>query len=109
MKLLAPTFLLKLVTLAFLAGLVVLLVWASADLPDRADPYAPANQHLSPELTEMTESEVVIPNLVSAILADFRGYDTLGETFVIFTAGLAVVLVLQRSRRVPEEEESSDE
>ena len=34
------------------------------------------------------------PNIVSAILADFRGYDTLGETFVIFTAGLAVLLVL---------------
>ena len=94
----------KLLMLTFLAGLVALLVWASADLPDRADPDAPANRHLSPELTEMTESEVVIPNLVSAILADFRSYDTLGETFVIFTAGLAVVLVLQRSRRVPEEE-----
>ncbi len=92
----------------FLAGLIALLIWASADLPDRADPQAPANQHLSPELTVMTESEVVIPNLVSAILADFRSYDTLGETFVIFTAGLAVVLVLQRSRRVPEEE-SPDE
>lgn len=92
----------------FLAVLIALLIWASADLPDRADPQARANQHLSPELTVMTESEVVIPNLVSAILADFRSYDTLGETFVIFTAGLAVVLVLQRSRRVPEEE-SSDE
>lgn len=98
----------KLLMLAFLAGLIALLVWASADLPDRADPLAPANQHLSPELTEKTESEVVIPNLVSAILADFRGYDTLGETFVIFTAGLAVVLVLQRSRRVPEEEDSDE-
>lgn len=98
----------RLLTLTFLAGLVALLVWASADLPDRADPNAPANVHLSPELTEMTESEVVIPNLVSAILADFRSYDTLGETFVIFTAGLAVVLVLQRSRRV-REEESPDE
>ena len=52
----------------------------------------------------MTKEEVEIPNLVSAILADFRSYDTLGETFVIFTAGLAVVLVLQRSRRVAEEE-----
>ena len=87
----------------FLAALIALLIWASADLPDRADPLAPANQHLSPELTELTESEVVIPNLVSAILADFRRYDTLGETFVIFTAGLAVLLVLQVSRRVPEE------
>ena len=88
----------------FLAGLIALLIWASADLPDRADPLAPANQHLSPELTELTETEVEIPNLVSAILADFRSYDTLGETFVIFTAGLAVVLVLQHSRRVREEE-----
>ncbi len=94
----------KLLTLTFLAGLVALLIWASADLPDRADPNAPANRHLSPELTTMTESEVVIPNIVSAILADFRSYDTLGETFVIFTAGLAVVLVLQRSRRETEEE-----
>ncbi len=98
----------KLLMLTFLAGLVALLVWASADLPDRADPDAPANRHLSPELTEMTESEVVIPNLVSAILADFRSYDTLGETFVIFTAGLAVVLVLQRSRRLPEEEDGDE-
>ena len=98
----------KLLMLAFLVGLAALFVWASADLPDRADPNAPANQHLSPELTEMTESEVVIPNLVSAILADFRSYDTLGETFVIFTAGLAIVLVLQRSRRV-RDEESGDE
>ncbi len=98
----------KLLMLAFLAGLVALLVWASTDLPDRAALDAPANQHLSPELTEMTESEVVIPNLVSAILADFRSYDTLGETFVIFTAGLAVVLVLQRSRRVPEEEDGDE-
>ncbi len=98
----------KLLTLTFLAGLVALLIWASADLPDRADPNAPANRHLSPELTTMTESEVVIPNIVSAILADFRSYDTLGETFVIFTAGLAVVLVLQRSRR-ESEEESGDE
>ncbi len=94
----------KLLTLTFLAGLVALLIWASADLPDRADPNAPANRHLSPELTTMTESEIVIPNIVSAILADFRSYDTLGETFVIFTAGLAVVLVLQRSRRESEGE-----
>ncbi len=89
----------KWLTFASLAGLLALLVWASADLPDRADPGAPANVHLSPEFTELTESEVAIPNLVSAVLADFRSYDTLGETFVIFTAGLAVLLVLQRGYR----------
>ena len=98
----------KVLMFEFLAALIALFIWASADLPNRADREAPANQHLSPELTVMTETEVVIPNLVSAILADFRSYDTLGETFVIFTAGLAVLLVLQHSRRVPEEE-SPDE
>ncbi len=97
----------KRVTLLFLIGLAALLVWASSDLPDRADPLAPANRHLSPELTELTEQEVEIPNMVSAVLADFRGYDTLGETFVIFTAGLAVLLVLQRSRRTPDDEEEA--
>jgi multicomponent Na+:H+ antiporter subunit B len=48
---------------------------------------------------ELTQEEIEIPNLVSAILADFRGYDTLGETVVIFTAGLAVLLVLMRGYR----------
>jgi len=98
---------LKRVTLLFLAALAALLVWASGDLPDRADPLAPANRHLSPELTELTETEVEIPNLVSAVLADFRGYDTLGETFVIFTAGLAALLALQRSRRVRDDDEEA--
>ena len=86
----------KWLTYAAAAGLMALFVYASADLPDRADPQAPANRHLAPEFIVLTEEEADIPNIVSAILADFRGYDTLGETTVIFTAGLAVLLVLQR-------------
>ena len=89
----------KWVTLAFLSSLLALFIYVSADLPDRADPDAPANVHLSPEFTELTEREIEIPNLVSAILADFRSYDTLGETVVIFTGGLAVLLVLMRGYR----------
>ena len=86
----------KWVTLAFLGGLLALFVYVSNDLPDRADPAAPANVHLAPEFVKLTEEEVQVPNLVTAILADFRGYDTLGETVVIFTGGLAVLLVLMR-------------
>ena len=86
----------KWLTLVFLAGFLALFIYVSDDLPDRADPNAPANVHLAPKLVELTESEIEIPNVVSAVLADFRGYDTLGETAVIFTAGLAVLLVLMR-------------
>ncbi len=87
----------------FLAGFVAIFVYASADLPDRGDLDAPASTHLSPEFVELTEEEIEIPNLVSAVLADFRGYDTLGETLVIFTAGLAVLLVLMRGYRRDEQ------
>lgn len=86
----------KWLTLAFLISFAGLFVYASADLPDRGDPHAPATEHLAPEFIALTDEEVEIPNIVSAILADFRGYDTLGETIVIFTAGLAVLLALQR-------------
>lgn len=89
----------KWLTLAFLTGFLALFIYVSLDLPDRADPNAPANVHLSPEFVELTESVIQIPNLVTAVLADFRSYDTLGETLVIFTAGIAVLLVMMRGSR----------
>lgn len=90
----------RLLTLALMAAVLALFIWVSSGLPDRADPEAPASVHLSPEFTPLSEEEIEIPNLVSAILADFRSYDTLGETVVIFTAGFAVLLVLMRGYQV---------
>ena len=40
-----------------------------------------------------------MPNVVTSVLADYRGYDTLGETTVIFTAGIGVMLLLKGRRR----------
>lgn len=83
-------------SIAFVIAFLAVWVFATGDMPNRADPNAPASNHVSPEMTVMTEDKVGIPNVVSAVLADFRGYDTLGETTVILTAGFAVLLVLQR-------------
>ena len=41
----------------------------------------------------------LVPNVVTSTLADYRGYDTLGETTVIFTAGIGVLLLLKGRRR----------
>ena len=76
-----------------------LFIAASWDLPDRGDPHAPANVGVGPEYIERTEEDIGIENVVSAVLADYRSYDTLGETFVIFTAGVAVLFVLIRGGR----------
>ena len=76
-----------------------LFIAASWDLPDRGDPQAPANVGVGPEYIERTEQHVGIENVVTAILADYRSYDTLGETFVIFAGGVAVLFVLLRRGR----------
>ncbi|KAF5421761.1 MAG: hypothetical protein GQ469_00910 [Methanosarcinales archaeon] len=73
-----------------------LLIWSAQDMPDMGDPNAPTNLHVAPYYIEHSEEEVGVENIVSAILADYRGYDTLGETTVIFTAGVSVLLLLRR-------------
>jgi multicomponent Na+:H+ antiporter subunit B len=70
------------------------LVYAVLDAPLLGDPTAPIHQHVSPRYIEQGALEVGMPNLVTAVLASYRGYDTFGETVVIFTAGLAVLLLL---------------
>ena len=73
-----------------------LMLYATTDLPDRSDPQAPANIHVSPTYIEDSVKDTHTPNIVTAVLADYRGYDTLGETVVIFTAGLACVIILMK-------------
>jgi hypothetical protein len=46
--------------------------------------------------------ETEVPNMVTYILADYRSYDTLGETTVIFTAGVGIILLLRRREKRPE-------
>ncbi len=75
-----------------------LMVYATGNLPDRADPQAPANIHVSPFYIENSVTDTHTPNIVTAVLADYRGYDTLGEAVVIFTAGLACALILMKRK-----------
>ena len=75
------------------------LIYASIDMPLVGDPNAPANLHIIPEYIEGTRTDIQIPNVVTAVLASYRGYDTLGEVTVIFTAGIGVLVLLGRKRR----------
>ena len=76
-----------------------LLVYATRDMPEFGDPQAPANLHVAPKYITEGKTEPGVPNLVTAVLASYRGYDTLGEVTVIFTAGVGVLLLLGRKRR----------
>jgi multicomponent Na+:H+ antiporter subunit B len=37
--------------------------------------------------------------MVTSVLVDYRGYDTLGETALIFTAAMACILLIRRPRK----------
>ncbi len=77
----------------------VLLLYGTQDMPDWGDPQSPASTHVSPRYLEKTLEETATPNAVTSVLADYRGYDTLGETTVIFTAGVSCILILRRRRQ----------
>jgi multicomponent Na+:H+ antiporter subunit B len=76
------------------------LVYGTLDMPLLGDPNAPAHTHVAPEYLEVSGDELHIPNVVTTVLASFRGYDTLGETTVVFTAGLGVLMILGGAKRV---------
>ena len=70
------------------------LVYGSMDMPPFGQPDNPAHQHVAPRYIEESGHEVGPPNIVTSVLASYRGYDTMGETTVIFTAVVAVLLLL---------------
>lgn len=94
----------------FLVVLVVgaVLMWAGLDAPVYGDPNAPIHTHLGPDFIARSPTEIDMPNIVTGVLASYRGYDTMGETAVIFTAGVGVLLLLggRRGGQLDEEDAS---
>ena len=86
----------RLKPLALVAVVVTgaVLLYGTVDYPNVGDPLAPAHQHVAPRYLEESGEEIGIPNVVTSVLASYRGYDTLGEVTVIFTAGIGVLCLL---------------
>ena len=81
-----------------------LLIYGTLDMPHFGSAEAPVHQHVAPRYLHDSMDEVGVPNVVTSVLASYRGYDTLGETLVIFTAGIGVISLLRVSRRTKKEE-----
>ncbi len=87
--------------LSLIAGILVgaALIYGSLDMPKWGDPHSPAATHVSPYYLRHSMADTATPNVVTSVLADYRGYDTLGETTVVFTAGMACLLLLKGRRK----------
>lgn len=93
--------------LVFVCLTGALLIYGTLDMPGYGDANSPAQQHpqLARHFIEKSKGETGVPNIVTSVLASYRGYDTLGETAVVFTAGVAVLSLLGRRRRSDEADE----
>ena len=76
------------------------LVFGTFALPPFGVADAPIHLHVAPYYLDNSIEQTEVANVVSSVLASYRGYDTLGETAVIFTAGIAVLLLLKGKRDV---------
>lgn len=96
----------KIFSYILLVSFGILLLCAVAELPSRGYSDNPINLDTSLAGTpgasayyiRNAEKETATPNMVTAILADYRGYDTLGETTVIFCAGIVVFFILRKQK-----------
>lgn len=74
------------------------LIFGSLDMPHYGDAAAPIHHHVADRYIADAERETGVPNIVTAVLASYRGFDTLGEVMVIFTAGIGVLLVFSAAK-----------
>lgn len=86
-------------SLALTLALGIALIAGTWNLPDVGTHDTPTNNHLIPRYLVDSADEIGIPNVVTSVLASYRGYDTLGEVTVIFAAGMGVLCLLAGRRR----------
>lgn len=78
------------------------LVYGTLDMPAFSDALAPIHQHVAPRYIIDSPQEIGIPNMVTSVLASYRGYDTMGEVIVVFAALVGVLsLIGIREPKVP--------
>ena len=88
--------------LALALAVGAVLAYGMQGLPAFSDPQAPIHTHVAPHYLKESVKETGVPNVVTAVLASYRGYDTLGETIVVFTGGVGVIALLRRRRKKTE-------
>ena len=78
--------------------ITVLFCACTVFLPVIGDPNSAPNQHVTPYYIENSAVDTGSPNIVTGTLADYRGFDTLWETSVMFVAGMTAVIILTKDK-----------
>lgn len=82
-----------------LAAILGVLLWGYTGLPSFGATISPYGQFIN----AVAEPQRHVTNLVSAVMFDYRGIDTLVEEFILFASAMGVALLLRSSREVAEQ------
>ena len=83
------------------------LIYGTIDMPPFGQAANPVHQHVAPHYIQQSGQEIGIPNIVTSVLASYRGYDTFGEVVVVFTAAVGVMLLLAGRFRAADQEDDT--
>jgi len=83
-------------TLLFVAVFLLFAYFALRELPNFGAPI----MRVAREYIENGLQKTGAANIVAAIILDYRGYDTLGEATILFTAVMGVLSVMRRIGRI---------
>ncbi|MGD9964327.1 MAG: hydrogen gas-evolving membrane-bound hydrogenase subunit E [Candidatus Izemoplasmatales bacterium] len=78
--------------------LFVVLIYSVFEMPTNLELNSPSYNEIAWHYINNGANETNASNIVAAILADYRGFDTLGETIVLFTSVVAVGSVLRSTK-----------
>ena len=89
----------KLLILLIVLATAYVGLFAIAELPPYGMPDNPVHNQVSERYINGALEETGAMNMVTAIVLDYRAYDTMFETIVLFTAALAVVITLKTDKK----------
>ena len=90
----------RVLTTILMTVITVLFCMCAPLLPAIGDPQSAPNQHVTPYYIEHSIEDTGSPNIVTGTLADYRGFDTLWETSVMFVSGLTACLILMSNTEI---------
>lgn len=85
----------KVASVAFCGILIYLLLLTVSFLPPIGVPERPINNEVSARYIENGLQETGAVNIVSGMILDYRAFDTLGESHVLFVATVTVLILLR--------------
>ena len=96
-------------SVGFCIFLVVMLLAAVSDLPVFGHPENPVNNQVAERYIENGLQETGAVNIVTGMILDYRAFDTLGESHVLFAAACTVLILLRTDKKKEQAEDEDND